>query len=838
MATTDKDKKTYSWSTPNFFEELTTFNEQRKQEQAKRVAALKKKVSEEGNRELAKTTRNYTTTSNATTSVARGRQQNKHLEERGLRGAAQHAAWEKEHPNLATWSQTAAAIPFAVAAYPFIAGGTAAADAAAATTAGQTVTSGLNFAANAIKANPNVAKALPWLNAALTSMFAGHGASEVAQGRFTPMTALELAPLGQTIRPAWNFTRSFMSRTPVQKIESQVVRSISPDGKIRLSLSSHTQDRPRQLVLEPQGNNKYYIHTRTWDGDHIPANMSASEKQALYDALYEELPEGAEILFPQSSSEYLATRGTVAGLQRLARDSRFTPGTRGTLQYLDKDGKTVRTYEGTSFIKTPRITPENAASITPEQWTAAQDAAIARGDVAEAQRLRDLHFKAKSQTKILDENGNVLPNFHYSDSKFTAFNPNKIGVNDPGFYGRGFYFTPNRNYASTYGENEYKVYINSKNPFKTNNSEDRSLAAFSFNRTDGSPLIDIDKLNLRKELEGADAVWQKGVAPVRGDKPIEEIVVPNPNQIKLSDAVTFDDNGVRIPLGKRDSNIDDIRYFKDGYGNEVVLTPYSGSDEELLSNLKKATKVIVDHYVNNPQKIQQVKQTMGWGDIEYNELLAELSRILRYGEGEVKGVNDGFKAFAQSAIKGFQGEDVSMVYPNNIITLNRDRLPNDNRALEAAIHEIGGHAKTLHLDPTVNGGIWDLLKQMYPRVTQLMEKNKEIADATLQLNEKGRFYAQFPNSSDLEIFLEEHPEYKSMTEKLFNMRRRFKYVTGDTQERAARGYTQQLMDHLGKPSDQGLTEFYTQPSVNEFSKKVLSIAAPITFTLPFLNNDK
>jgi len=73
MATTDKDKKTYSWSTPNFFEELATFNKQKKQEHDERVAALKKKVSEEGDKELAKTTRNYTTTSNATTSVARGR---------------------------------------------------------------------------------------------------------------------------------------------------------------------------------------------------------------------------------------------------------------------------------------------------------------------------------------------------------------------------------------------------------------------------------------------------------------------------------------------------------------------------------------------------------------------------------------------------------------------------------------------------------------------------------------------------------------------------------------------------------------------------------------------
>ena len=70
--------------------------------------------------------------------------------------------------------------------------------------------------------------------------------------------------------------------------------------------------------------------------------------------MYDELPEGAEILFPKSGPGNYGTRGTVVGLQRLSRDPRFTPGTKGILQYLDKDGKTVRTYEGTSFIKTPR----------------------------------------------------------------------------------------------------------------------------------------------------------------------------------------------------------------------------------------------------------------------------------------------------------------------------------------------------------------------------------------------------------------------------------------------------------------------------------------------------
>ena len=176
-------------------------------------------------------------------------------------------------------------------------------------------------------------------------------------------------------------------RQPLKKLESPVIRTVQDNGKIRLSLPTHTDSNPRQFVLEPQGNNKFYVHMRTWDGDHVPANLSNEDKQTLFQALYDELPDGAEILFPKSGPGYYGTRGTVAGLQRLARDSRFTPGTKGTLQYLDKDGKTVKTYEGTSFIKTPRITAENAANITPEQLDAAYKAAVESGNRPEALRL-------------------------------------------------------------------------------------------------------------------------------------------------------------------------------------------------------------------------------------------------------------------------------------------------------------------------------------------------------------------------------------------------------------------------------------------------------------------
>ena len=181
----------------------------------------------------------------------------------------------------------------------------------------------------------------------------------------------------------------------------------------------------------------------------------------------------------------------------------------------------------------------------------------------EAQRLRDLHFTAKSpDNKLIIENENPLTLYHFSDSKFNFFDPKKIGNNDPGFYGKGIYSSPNKAYASTYGPIEYKLYGYSKKPFETLNDEERSAASFSFNRiNDGSPMIDLDGIGVRKELENADAVYQQGVSFARDDKPVWEVVVPKSNQLKLVDPITYDDNGQIIPLSKRDNfSNPDIRW--------------------------------------------------------------------------------------------------------------------------------------------------------------------------------------------------------------------------------------------------------------------------------------
>lgn len=392
-------------------------------------------------------------------------------------------------------------------------------------------------------------------------------ATQIPKFRNWGLTRLLANELNNEVRVAGELGKNVGSVSKTQFVLPQfknVTRTVQDNGKIRLSLPSHTDANPRQFVLEPQGNNKFYVHMRTWDGDHIPANLSNEDKQTLFQALYDELPEGGEILFPKSGPGYYGTRGTVAGLQRLSRDSRFTPGTKGTLQYLDKDG-TIKTYEGTSFIKSPTIqqepstslrffteNPKLAKTLTNGQWDAGYLPAVKNKDLVEAQNLRDLHFSTKS--------GNDNTVFvHTTPNSFTIFDKSYFGRTDDGFNGKGFYFGPTRvpskgfNYnipgivkgphgeihTMNYGPNKMYVYLKGK----------RVFGPFEENR------------NFFKE-PNVVGITDKYLYDNNG---LPEIVIGNPKHIKSANTITYDNAQNIIPLSRRDNFISsDIRYQNGG----------------------------------------------------------------------------------------------------------------------------------------------------------------------------------------------------------------------------------------------------------------------------------
>ena len=246
--------------------------------------------------------------------------------------------------------------------------------------------------------------------------------------------------------------------------------------------------------------------------------------------------------------------------------------------------------------KTLHITPENAASITPEQWTAAQDAAIARGDMAEAQRLRDLHFKVNAPNTKVKE---AVFNGSLSDKPFYEFN---TSFRDAYWGGRDDYTTgawfgtgDENTMLSFAGDNPNrlrKFYLNFSNPFIKDAGYRRWDKLLPFNMTEEDIAIEAAKLrekgfpeyviedwknglktttdNYALKLENTNYDYDSGIIknvyenkahPDSEYGVITDYIASKPNQIKLADAVTYNDKGVRIPLGKRDNfNINDIRY--------------------------------------------------------------------------------------------------------------------------------------------------------------------------------------------------------------------------------------------------------------------------------------
>lgn len=89
-------------------------------------------------------------------------------------------------------------------------------------------------------------------------------------------------------------------------------------------------------------------------------------------------------------------------------------------------------------------------------------------------------LKLPNVSKVVDENGEPLVVYHYTDNVFDTFNLSYFGKNDMGDHGRGFYFTPqitkeDKNYFKEfYGNNIIPVFLNIKNPVdakKENNTK-------------------------------------------------------------------------------------------------------------------------------------------------------------------------------------------------------------------------------------------------------------------------------------------------------------------------------------------------------------------------------
>lgn len=241
-------------------------------------------------------------TANYVNGLIEQRKLNPQLAYNATKGAEGHAAWDKEHSNLAAWRDFASAVPLAVAATPFVAG---AGSAAAGTAAGQAVLGAL--------ANPGVQLA----GEALGIGMGMHGVQDLRQGKFTPMTALDLTGLGPS---------AFRASKQMANLLTRAVPRIGSGAAARTMEAANNVPRNEFITIEDVDlglGNDYtdlpFTRSLTYNGAnqrYLPHNPRP------------ELPEGyipSDVNIPQSVRDDAVIRDAeeLADMDRYLQDTTF-----------------------------------------------------------------------------------------------------------------------------------------------------------------------------------------------------------------------------------------------------------------------------------------------------------------------------------------------------------------------------------------------------------------------------------------------------------------------------------------------------------------------------------
>ena len=205
--------------------------------------------------------------------------------------------------------------------------------------------------------------------------------------------------------------------------------------------------------------------------------------------------------------------------------------------------------------------------------------------------------EATNVSKVVDENGEPLVVWHGSSATFDVFDISKFGKTDKGSFGKGFYFTAQKERTAGYGNIVMPVFIDSKNPINAVENEALSFVYGSESREDAinrvidpsdtamseeekqiaSEMITDELLNESKKYDGVvyNTTFNK----------FAEVVVSSPNQIK-----SIDNQGT---FSTTDNNINRNRQEQKAPPSDLGLKQRLFNDKDetsigtMLTRLKK-----------------------------------------------------------------------------------------------------------------------------------------------------------------------------------------------------------------------------------------------------------
>ena len=187
------------------------------------------------------------------------------------------------------------------------------------------------------------------------------------------------------------------------------------------------------------------------------------------------------------------------------------------------------------------------------------------------QHLKESNREDINIERLASKSGYNIRASHKTDESFNKFSLGHTGKSDYGYAGVGFYFTPKGLSGLTYGKNSINVFLKLNNPYKRTleNWKNGELSPYLWiiNRATEIATSNGKEHAMSPELRTASTQWTNMMQKNGYDGFIDEamdngeIVVFKPERIKLSDPITYDDDGNEIPLNKRfDETTDDMRY--------------------------------------------------------------------------------------------------------------------------------------------------------------------------------------------------------------------------------------------------------------------------------------
>lgn len=194
------------------------------------------------------------------------REYNTSLKANAERGAKEHALWDREHPNLASWRDAATAVPFAVAATPLVLGTS---QGLMGTAIGQTAKHGIT----ALMENPYVAG----VNDAIGLGFVGKGAYDVSQGKFTPETAMDFmggAGLMYKGLNAWD--KASMAKMAARNASRRIVENSELGNNTRRGLEDI--DLTRDNILVPKTPE---VHSPLIEANQTASSLPAPAQEEM-----------------------------------------------------------------------------------------------------------------------------------------------------------------------------------------------------------------------------------------------------------------------------------------------------------------------------------------------------------------------------------------------------------------------------------------------------------------------------------------------------------------------------------------------------------------------------